>query len=423
MARRFTLAGLLLAVTLVGLSLAIAAPLYRWRTRSPLSGFVVSLAASADGSTFAALLGDGTILVWDSAGRHKRTIRAEIAHQLGRLELSHDGKLAAFWGGDHSMRATRAAIEIWDIDAEKWLKIIPAPPLADFAFLPSEHLLAVQSEVLDDVGIPAYPADQSDENADVGDEAAANVDWQPVEVRIHSLTDDAPTRTFASAGRVGFSPDATMFAVLTNKNQVRIHEAATLAVLQQFDVPEGAAWTDLAWSPDGRSLSFLKFHEQGQTCWQTVENFQRVSGDLQTKDLENKNDNYSTAGFYDMVAYLPSGRGLALAGRFATGMTLLDATNLKSPFTSGSSGVFQLAAGLRGDAFVTAGEDGAHPSGADTHVDLCDVATFRPRRRLWEQTPPNVWPAGCGLAVWLVVFVVRIRRWFARGAKLVSNSR
>lgn len=38
MARRFTLAGLLLWVTLVALVLAVVVPMYRWRYRTPLSG-------------------------------------------------------------------------------------------------------------------------------------------------------------------------------------------------------------------------------------------------------------------------------------------------------------------------------------------------------------------------------------------------
>lgn len=93
MVRRFTLAGLLLWVALVALLLAIVVPIYRWRNRSPLSGTVVSVAASADGSTFAALLGDGTILVWDGSGWRKTSIGTErVVSEIARLALSSDGK-------------------------------------------------------------------------------------------------------------------------------------------------------------------------------------------------------------------------------------------------------------------------------------------------------------------------------------------
>ena len=57
--RRFTLAGLLLWITLIGLLLAFVVPLLRyWQRARGLGDLVTAIAISADGSTAASLTGD-----------------------------------------------------------------------------------------------------------------------------------------------------------------------------------------------------------------------------------------------------------------------------------------------------------------------------------------------------------------------------
>lgn len=89
LARRFSLAALLFGVTFVALFVAIIAPIYHGVRRSLAQKGVVSVAASADGKTFAALMGDGSVLVWDSSGTLKTTLRTGGACG-GQLAVSAD---------------------------------------------------------------------------------------------------------------------------------------------------------------------------------------------------------------------------------------------------------------------------------------------------------------------------------------------
>ena len=77
MARRFTLAGLLLFTTFACLVLAFIVPRWRYSRRHSSRAHNVSVAASADGSTFAALIGDGRLFVWDSTGNLTSTGRSK----------------------------------------------------------------------------------------------------------------------------------------------------------------------------------------------------------------------------------------------------------------------------------------------------------------------------------------------------------
>ncbi|MGH7135467.1 MAG: hypothetical protein ACREHD_06980 [Pirellulales bacterium] len=114
---RFSISGLLMWLTLVALVLAIVAPIRRYaRRRETYADRIASVAASADGSTFAALFGDGKVRIWDQDGSLKASL--QTTSTLGAdLTLSHSGELAAFSPGPRgpSVRArSRDDILIWD---------------------------------------------------------------------------------------------------------------------------------------------------------------------------------------------------------------------------------------------------------------------------------------------------------------------
>lgn len=137
MTRRFTLAGLLLWVMFVGLVLAIVVPL--WRAIRPSledRDVVISLAASADGSTAAATIGDGRVLVWDSSGNPRTALEAKGGWSAN-IELSADGKFAAVSRGARQAGVPQnGGIELWDVVAGKLLQSWSAPFMARAALSP-----------------------------------------------------------------------------------------------------------------------------------------------------------------------------------------------------------------------------------------------------------------------------------------------
>jgi hypothetical protein len=414
MIRRFTLAGMLMWVALVALVLAIVVPIYRWRNRSPVAGVVTALAASADGSTFAALLGDGTIRIWDSTGRLKTTLHTQCAFGgMQGFALSSDGSLAAVLAGWSLWAAIQDHIEVWDIGAGKLLKTMAVPDLVTFTFLPGENRLVVQRQVTAEMVTVADDIDEAGEPLAGEDDVVTEVLYPAATIttEIYSLTDDLPPRTLSASESGGFfSPDGKRFAAL--KSRIQIYDAATLRAVQEFDAPQTAFRADLAWAPDGQSLSLLQTHtdEASNACWQTIEHLPGFSAAPRIFELGKENHLYQT------ITYFPGGRVVALAGQ-GSGMALLDAKSFMPLATESTAGVSQMAAGVRGDTFITAATDSPDPSYAPTHVDLWDVATLRPRRRIFEQTAPAIWPPVCGLMVWLAIFVVRWRRLLSRAAR------
>src|SRR5690348_9706375 len=146
-ARRFTLIDLLFWVTFVALVLAFNVPIWRMIQRAGnLADMVQAVAASADGSTFAALLGDGKVLAWESSGTLKSTTQTNGILD-GRLAVSRDGQFIAVV--PHSEPGMSFGdVQVFDVVTSKLLKTIPTdvlgPALASSAaFSPIENLLAI----------------------------------------------------------------------------------------------------------------------------------------------------------------------------------------------------------------------------------------------------------------------------------------
>lgn len=416
MVRRFTLAGLLLWVALVALLLAVVVPLYRWRYRSPFPVFVAALSASADGSTFAALLGNGTVLVWDSTGRLKKSLRTQHGISGGggflpSLSLSRDGALAATFDRN-AMGALNNYVAVWDIGAGKLLKTVPVSNMVTFRFLPHANLLAVENEVVPEWDGLSGAANETGGEA-AGEENVVEVDYSlpSVAIELHSLTDNSIQSITDAGWGARFSPDGKLLALLPERGcRLRIRDATTLRTVQVLDTPQSVFQTDLAWSPDGQSLLLLQTHtdEASEMCWQTLEYLGTLSAEPCVVDLHKRDPHFSAEHFYQTATYLPGGRTVALAGQ-GSGLSLLDVESFKPLASASTTGVSWVAAGMSGDTFVTTGTDSLDPSYAATHVDLWDVATLRPRQRLFQVEAPNVWPAACGLVVWAIVFVSRTR--------------
>ncbi|OYV51367.1 MAG: hypothetical protein B7X10_00770, partial [Burkholderiales bacterium 21-58-4] len=377
MARRFTLAELLLWVTFVALVLAIVGPLWQAnQRRANAADMVISVAASADGSTAAAMMGDGRVLIWDATGNLKTTLPAKGGWG-GSVQLSADGKFAAVARELNAMSMQpKGGIELWDVGAGKLRQILPASFMAHLAFSPQPTVFAVV-----------------DENA----------------VELRSLANEAPSGAIVAGGNCArFSPDGKMIAVATRGNGVQIYDVATRKLVRKLDAPDNLfSWHyfDLAWSPDGRTLAGLcMFTDDGLETIQTW----RVQG-VQAKSATLPDDDS-----FESLTYLPGGRFLALAG-VRSGMTLLDAATLDPSTAKRSEQVSEVAAGARGETFVAAGAG---------NIDVWDAATLRPRRRLFDAAgapSPNIVPGLLGLFAWLIVFGVRRARALMRSCQICGQ--
>jgi hypothetical protein len=369
MARRFTLAELLLWVTLAALVLALIVPMWRALQRAS-TDMVTAVAASADGSTFGALLGEGKVLVWDDKGTLKATLPTR-GDTGGHLALSFDGRLAAVsTGWQQTGPQRRDGIELWDVGSAKLLKSVPASFMGRPAFSPDQKMLAV---------VEGHSVD------------------------LHTLADGTHLGTIAVGGNCGvFSPDGQMIAVATPTNGVQTYRALTQERARQFETPsDRISWYyfDVAWSPDGQALASLcSFTDDGL---QTIQTWQVDGSQPHSETLSDEDS-------FESLTYLPGGRLLAVTG-LRSGMMVLDAATLDQSTAKRIEGVSMAAAGPKGDVFLTAGIE---------NVGLRDVATLKPRQQLFEAAPfPNIFPALAGLAAWLVWFGIRRARRFRRSCQ------
>ena len=360
MTRRFTLSGLLLWVTFVAVVLAIVVPLWRAIAHALEDrDVVISLAVSADGSTAAAMIGDGRVLIWDSWGNLKTELEAKGGWSAN-IELSADGKFAAVSRGARQAGVPQnGGIELWDVVAGKLLQNWPAPFMARAALSPDGKLAAV-------VALEG--------------------------IELYSVDDDKPVGTLPGGTLAKFSPDGKTIAVVTPANGVQLYDANTRELVRQLELPPPDGWSrqyfDVAWSDDGRTLcglcTFMDDAVENVQLWQ-------VDGEGANSIELSNDDSFQT------VAYLPGGRRLALAG--PSGMKLLDAATLQPLPEEQLEDVAYLASSARGDLVLT---------GDMTSIDLRDATTLRPRRRLFEGAPPpNILPGLLGMVIWLFVFGVR----------------
>ncbi|HVX13478.1 MAG TPA: hypothetical protein VHC22_20000 [Pirellulales bacterium] len=377
MPRRFTLAGLLLWVTFVALVLAIVVPPLRHAWREHFwADEVVDLAASADGSTFAALLGDGRVLVWNDKERPIAALHT-LGTYAGNLALSHDGRLAAVSPADprdFGAVPVRGTVQIWDIAADKVQRTLPMRAGALW-FSPVDDSLLVL----------------------VG---------RPKGYELYSARGEEPPREFPAGFGTAFSPDGQKLAVGTDADKILIYDVADARLERELIAggEETTGYGPLAWSPDGRAIAARAVPMGSQDSRQRVERWE-----LSTGHVERMSTSVPLAGEFSLrdidgytLDWLPDSRHLLLTDSL-WGRQVLDSTTGEWHSIDDRGPMVRFAAGLRGDTLIAATPD---------VIELWDAATLRPRRRLYEgPLPPNLWPAIVGLVLWLSIFAVhRVRR-------------
>jgi DNA-directed RNA polymerase subunit RPC12/RpoP len=332
---------------------------------------VVDVAASADGSTFGALLGDGKVLIWDGTGSLKRTL--QVKGEAGQLSLSSDGRFAAAGDGWLLGYGAPQGGVILEIATGKLLQTWPSGA-GSHGFSPTEPVLAIGD----------------------GDS-----------IQFLSPSDGTSSGSIATpdgASLVTYSPNGRMLAVLTDSSNVQIYETSTGKLLKEFG-DEGNGTTALysapAWAPDSSTLTALRIASIKAVGAQvttdhspSLEKWQLTTGRLEVVAVQEN-------GFLETLDSLPGGRALVIGGD--SGLVLLDPATLKPLPKLSTTPLSTLAAGLKGDTFLTAGSDGVH---------LWDVATLEPRQQLFAAPPPSpIWPAAVGIGVWSLVFgLYRARR-------------
>lgn len=365
--RRFTLAGLLLWITLIGLVLAFIVPLWRYRQRARgLGDRVTAIAMSADGSTAAALKGDGTLWIWNlSRGNHQATI-ATGGGLAEAFALSADGRLAAVGRYNGSKLGVNPyEIEVWDIPGRARVQVLPAPSYtSQLAFSPTEDLfLSLHSNH---------------------------------SLTLHKLDGSMPAqRSITGVYFAAFSSDGATLALDTPQG-VRLYDMEDLTPREE--IPQRGASADVfAFSPKGRSLAMLE------------ETFVRGSGNrrLRTWNQADRSSRHvpiepGKASRGATVTYLPGGHAIAVPEE--DGLSILDARSFE-PLDRGKK-YTMVAAGLRGQCFVVADE---------RTVDLYDAATLQKVKRLLDANrKPNPLLPMAGLWIWLLVFFSRRTRRHAR---------
>lgn len=356
--RRFTLAGLLLSITLIGLILAVVAPLYQqWENAASFADQVAAVAMSADGSTAAALTRDGTVRVWDVEHGTLRATLPTGGGLRGPLVVSSNGKWAALPSA--SMSAVRDEIEIWDVASRNRKRTLPASSFPGrLLFSPAPNAIIIEN-------------------------AGALV--------LHSLDASADRlRAVAKTAPAAFSPDGRTIA-LGEPDGIHFYDTTSLARRDEF-FASGRAVVCLAFSPDGQTLAVLE-----ETLGPRSGKRQLKVWDLSTR--ASRQVSVEPAGRHELntVTYLPGGRAIAVPE--GIGLSIIDGATLEpldheKIFT-------RLAAGLGGGCFLVS--DGAA-------VDLHDAQTLERHKRLLDPNPEPALMPVLGLAIWAFCFM----RWRSR---------
>lgn len=411
MSRRFTLAGLLLWVTFVALVLAIVAPLHRYsRRRETHADRVASVAASADGSRFAALFGDGQVRIWDQDGVLKTVLQTQGTFGADLL-LSHDGQLVAIVPGPrdrHVYPRSREDIVIWDVPKETIWRTLPGPVIS-VAFSPTSTKSLVT--VID------KPVASTSVNAGSYFGYVQQQGWGG-SYEVHVLEGDNPPRMVGDGNAVAFSPDGKKVVVMNDRHSgdaIQIYASSGGQPEKAFsrghrELPH---CNHVAWAPDGQSIVAV----YGNYGWkdsrrESVERFDLANNWNKLVVALGPDNDDDAVGLY-RPTLLPGGR-LAI-GAPGRGYKALDSKTLEPLPSAEMADLWYVAAGIHGDTFIAAGR---------AKVDLWDARTLLPRKRLFEAAgPPSVNLPTCGGVVWLSLFVMHLRRKGQRRANGAGEDR
>lgn len=377
MARRFTLAGLLLWTMFIGVALAYVVPLWRDIQRQNANvDRVISIAASADGSTFAALLGDRRVLIWDNEGNLKTELKPP-ATVGGKLALSFDGKWLAFSVSDDELFATapRGRVELWRVDTGKRVRTLP-PQINEVRFSPTQESFIA----LGDAGLYAPQA----------------------------LADESPPALIAGPASVAFSPDGKTIASVKSNGVVELYDAATSRLRERKRLrSQSAKYTlqadSIVWATDGRSILANSFAVTGGSAGKTSVTPVADRWYVDTGNVRRLPANELSV--FAKLAYLP-GNPPRLVTTNPSGLAVLDAETLK-PLPTDIADYWYFAVGLRGETFLASSDN--------DRIDLVDTATLKSRRRLHEAPSlPSFTPVFIVYFVWFIALAIHRTRQYAR---------
>jgi WD40 repeat protein/DNA-binding SARP family transcriptional activator len=280
--------------------------------------FVNQTVFSPDGSRVATASADGTARVWDARSGEQLSI-VFVPAALLSVAFSPDGSRIATSGGASS-------VAVWDAAAGRRLLALAGhgTDVTRLTFSPDGARLLTTS------------LDNTSRVWDIS--VAGGRDW---------LTVAGPAQRWVG---VGFHPDGTRFAVPGDVDGVRIHDAASGAMLLTLGGHE-ATIEQLAFSPDGRLLAGAGSFTTNLAARQTIPVWDVDTGELLFQ-LEGH-----TASDVSAIAFSPDGRRLATAGGDDGTVRLWDAAGGEEllAITTGLDQVMRVAFSPEGQLVAASG--------------------------------------------------------------------
>jgi WD40 repeat protein len=389
---RFSLAGLLLWVTLCALVLAFIVPTVRLASRPKL--WVESLAMSADGSKVAAILSNGVVKVWE-ADTGKGIAEFFIAAPIGGIvALSADGRhLAIRPGWTDRIAPGRVVIELWDVNTRRRI----APPKSTMggamALAPAQLIVAV----CDARSIKLYHWDEPD---------------QPPTEHVIGKNFSGPSLAFSPDGKLlacgshdWKSPSKMSVDRVPSPVKVSLFDWENETTETDFDGPTGTiAHTSVSFSPDGRRLAVCTGFGFGQGDARTRKSLEIRA--VETGQLTASLPETNTGWWRPSVAFLPDGRTVVVASDDLLVWDVTTQTRL-SAAASAHDSIRCVAAGREGGLFATGGR---------YDMTIWDATTRKPRRTIWgRRVSGPSWLLLPGFGGWLIGWLAVLSRKYSRG--------
>lgn len=302
--------------------------------------------------------------------------------------MSHNGKLLTAWGGERM--AVSDQMQIWDVASRTvWQTLNIRAVGLDFS--PTDDRLAVVEELR-----PALAPQHR-----VG--AFRQKRTHSPDGQLYVFDGQSSLKPIASGRQAKFSPDGKTIAVVCSggRGWLNIYDADSGTLLDAARTTRFALGDCLAWAPDGAAIAAVSCMLFGQTPSESIEKWVLKNGEARVVPLRAAGDRLGSQSHYHTITFLPDDRTLVV-GAAGRGLKALDSSTLAPRPETDMSKLWRVAAGQRGDLFIATDM---------RNVELWNTATLRPNKRLFEaNAPPDHRLAACGVAVWLIVIVVRRRQ-------------
>lgn len=384
--RRYRLGDLFLFVAFCSLLLAFFVPLFRDAAADNRGANLVQDAAfSADGSTVAALFGNGKVRVWRVADQSLVATFDSGASLMGRrIVISSDGALAAVFTGFHPFERRAGSVEVWNIRNAEKVAAFSERWYASLAFSPQDGTLAIGNQ---DSSIDLYRC----------------VDGDPP-TQIRKLESSA--ETISESGNcpsMAFSADGKTL-VTQSSSGVWFWNIETAERCESIAIGRPLASVHLTRSNDGKYVAFSGWDLQSTYFKLELEVWDAAASKKMPRlPLDIEPDDPIDAS--NSLAFLPDGRTLLFAGGDLCAWDVETGAPRSLPDDADTSAM-RLAAPCWGNRFAVADIQ---------KITLWDAATLEPREVLW--TPPAGGPSTMLIAAAMVLFMV----WAARRGKKLAR--